>query len=316
MADGPPPFDWNKLFSRENQPRMVVGIVVVLALIVIVRMANVFPSQPSGTQGRGTATRSGVLSGLFGNANAAGDEAVPLQPLQSGQCRSFAPAGWMVVDTNPNGTVFTAATGDHSSIASYGGLAVNSGQAQGVYGPQFTSPEALVQFSVQVLTNQSAQLTPGPNFGAFQTAQIQAGPYHGYALYYRFYLAPDPGGYGLIMRIALAQGDRKAVGIAGGVAAATRCQAIVIPQPIGNDTDRGAAHGAGASKSCEDQGNCDDGDLAGTYNAQLGTGWVHDSLGRNYNVDVTTDYDDNGPDGPGYYAMVDGTREKLQGGLE
>ena len=55
---------------------------------------------------------------------------------------------------------------------------------------------------------------------------------------------------------------------------------------------------------------------AGTYNAQLGTGWVHDSLGRNYNVDVTSDYDANGPDGPGYYGIVGGTREKLQPGLQ
>jgi hypothetical protein len=213
--------------------------------------------------------------------------------------------------------VFTLASADRSALASYAGVAINAGQVQGLYGPQFTTPENFVQYAGGILTGQqSAQFTPGPRFGAYQTGQLQSGPYHGYVLYYTFHLDADPGGYGIIMRFALAQGDRHAVGTAGSVAAATRCSAIVIPQPIGNTTNRGAAHGAGTSKSCADSGNCDDADLAGTYNAQLGTGWVHDSLGRNFNVDTTTDYDDNGPDGPGYYVWVGGTREKAQPGIE
>ena len=113
LADGPPPFDWNKLFSKENQPKAIVGIVGLLALVVVLRMATAVPSQPA--QGNDAAPRSGVLSGLFGVGVGPGAEAVPLQPLQAGQCRSFAPAGWSVIDTNPNGTVFTAATGDRFS---------------------------------------------------------------------------------------------------------------------------------------------------------------------------------------------------------
>ncbi len=308
------PFDWKKIAAPENRPKWIVFFLAVIAAVYLVQ--TFAPGTPP-APGHGTASSGnggGVLGGLLDGS--AGRGAVPLDPLESGRCRTFAPAGWSVIDSNANGTAFTAASGDRSGIASYGGVAINSGQAQGLYGPQFTLPEALIQFAVSGLTNQNAQLQPGPAFGAYQTAQLQAGDYHGYVLYYRFFLAPDPGGYGLVMRIALARGDRHAVAEAGGVAAATRCQAVVIPQPIGNDTDRGSAHGAGTSKACAEQGSCDDSDLAGTYNTQLGTGWVHDSVGRNYNVDVTSDYDDNGPDGPGYYASVGGTREKLQPGLE
>jgi glucan-binding YG repeat protein len=61
--------------------------------------------------------------------------------------------------------------------------------------------------------------------------------------------------------------------------------------------------------------NCDDRDFAGTYNAQLGTGWVHSESGRNYLRDPDTQKWENGPDGPGYYVHHDnGNQEKLQPG--
>ena len=346
MAEGPPQFDWKKLWAPESRVKTIMGgIIAVLAVALAASLAPksepgtpnplgamLGGNAPPATKGNSGPVNSGYARDANGNSllpddtdgrdrpahqYAAASEAVPLHPINQGQCRTLAPDGWNVIDTNPNGTVFTLATGDRSQIASYAGVAIDAQQVQGYYGPQYTSPEAFVQYAAGVLTGQQgAQLMPGPRFGAYQTGQIQAGAYRGYVLYYTFHLDADPGGFGMIMRFALAQGDPKAIGAAGSVSAATRCTAIVIPQPIGNTTDRGAAHGAGTSKDCAASGSCDDADLAGTYNAQLGTGWVHDSLGRNYNVDTTTDYDDNGPDGPGYYVMVGGHREKAQPGIE
>jgi hypothetical protein len=66
----------------------------------------------------------------------------------------------------------------------------------------------------------------------------------------------------------------------------------------------------GTSSSCQ-AGNCDDGDLAGTYNVQLGTGYVHSETGQNFLVDPASDYQSTGPDGPGYYRQVGNSYEKL-----
>ncbi|HEX4095977.1 MAG TPA: hypothetical protein VHX64_04570, partial [Caulobacteraceae bacterium] len=61
----------------------------------------------------------------------------------------------------------------------------------------------------------------------------------------------------------------------------------------------------------------DDSDFAGTYNAQLGTGWVHSASGVNYLVDADGDKWENGPDGPGFYVRhANGNVEKLQPGLD
>ncbi len=121
---------------------------------------------------------------------------------------------------------------------------------------------------------------------------------------------PDPAGYGLIMRIAIGSArDPRSVGVAGAVAAATRCQSITHP------SDGPVYHAPRDDHGTGRTGDGGDGDLAGTYNAQLGTGWVHDSAGNNYNVDVTTDYHATGPDGPGYYRQNGNDLIKLDPGL-
>ena len=68
-------------------------------------------------------------------------------------------------------------------------------------------------------------------------------------------------------------------------------------------------HGAGST------GRGSDGDIVGDYNAQLGTGWVHDSAGDNYNVDVAGDWSETGPEGPGFYKRNCNDVTKLEPGL-
>ncbi len=322
MADAPPPFDWKKLLSKENQPRLIIIAAAAVVVIVVIKWLGIFDnptlSMMAGGGGYSNAHGGGgMIGGLFGGGKGSSSGPVPLAPLNAQQCTTFAPNGWSVTDVDDKSSTFSVANGDRSQMASYGGLGVNSGQASGVYGPQWTSPEAFISFVTQSLTGAQPQLTPQENFGLYQVASIQAGSYSGYVLYYRFDNPDpnDPGSYGLIFRVALASGDQKSVAAAGSVAAAIRCMTQFHPSAQW-EVHASDSHGTGSSKNCQEQGNCDDADLAGTYNAQLGTGWAHDSLGRNYNVDVTTDYDDNGPDGPGYYAIVGGTREKLQGGLD
>jgi len=298
---GPPVLDWRKLFSRKNQPW-----VIAVALLVLAILAFAFgrPDGSSGTSPTSITTAPGLGS------------PVALNPIGAGQCRTFAPEGWTVADNNPAGTVFTLVSADRSMIATYAGAGINGGTAQGLL-QEAVPPDSFVRKTVGILTSAPVAIaSAGQTFGAYQVMRFVSGNYAGYVLYYSFALPADPNGYGIVMRIAAgATGDQHSIATAGSVAAAIRCQAIVIPQNIGESADVTSSHGTGTSANCA-AGNCDDSDLAGTYNAQLGTGWVHDSTGRNYNVDVTSDYIANGPQGPGYYKVNGNDVEKLQPGLQ
>lgn len=51
------------------------------------------------------------------------------------------------------------------------------------------------------------------------------------------------------------------------------------------------------------------------YNAQLGTQWAHSpSTGRRFLLDHARDWNDNGPQGPGYYVKSGNSYEKLENG--
>src|SRR5262249_3929256 len=137
-------------------------------------------------------------------------------------------------------------------------------------------------------------------FGLFQTGPLYA----------------DPQGYLLLMRVALAD-SRQHEGIAGAVASTIQCNAQFKP-PAGGYAQvqpRAPSAATGTSAACQ-AGRCSDSDLAGTYNVQLGTGYVHSATGQNFLVDPATDYHSTGPDGPGYYRQVGNTLEKLTPGWQ
>lgn len=306
-----PKFDWKHIdwFSpKPSKERAVIGVAVLAAGAL-----GYYVFAPSG-QGEEPPLQSQAVMPSQGTPQAStglggGGGPVPLQKVSQGQCSSEAPEGWRVTDTNQQGTVFSLASADGGEIASYDGVAVNGGQAMGYYGDQFRTPESYILYMVQALTNEQPQMTGhGEQVGPYQVIHFATSAHEGYVLYYRFAIPADPQGYGMMVRIAIGRaGDQKSVAMAGSVAAAARCSAILIPRPSVNyEAPRDRSHGAGKSG--------DDGDLAGTYNAQLGRGWAHDpETGRNYNVDVTTDWHDTGPEGSGYYGP---TGRKLVGGMQ
>ena len=240
---------------------------------------------------------------------ATGPGPVPLQALQAGQCRTFAPEGWRIVDQNRDGTVFTLASPDGRMLASYAGAAIGSGQVAGYYGQQFRTPETFALYAVGVVTGEQAQATgPEEPVGPYKAIRFRTGSRQGYVLLYTFRV-PDPGGFGVVMRIAAAPaGDAHATGVAGAVATAARCTATVHPSegPVWHAPHDD--HGAGSTGHGSN-------DVVGDYNAQLGTGWVHDDAGDNYNVDVAGDWSQTGPDGPGFYKRNGNDVTKLQPGL-
>jgi hypothetical protein len=148
-------------------------------------------------------------------------------------------------------------------------------------------------------------------FGYYRAREFRSPQHKGYVLVYSIPIAGDPGGYVVEMRIAIGSpDDPHSVAEAGSVAAAMRC--VVKPKPAQTfDISRSTSSTHNTGKSGDD-----DVTMAGTYNAQLGTGWVHDpATGDNYNVDVTNDYSTNGPDGPGFYKRNGNDLIKLENGL-
>jgi len=117
------------------------------------------------------------------------------------------------------------------------------------------------------------------------------------------------------MRIAMGPAQEKE-GIAGAIVSTINCT-TQFHAPAGGYAPvrpRTADKATGTSTRCQSSGNCDDGDLAGTYNVQLGTGYVHSDSGQNFIVDPSTDYHQTGPDGPGYYVMVGNSLQKAEPG--
>jgi hypothetical protein len=300
-------FDWNNidwLSMKPSKERAVIGMAL---LIVGGLLFQLFSG-------------SGASSGLAAPAMAkdmmrpaAMISLVPLEPVQSGNCQTAAPRGWHVTDQNQQGTVFSLASGDGAQVASYAGAAIGSGQVQGYYGPQYRTPETFALFAVGTVTGEQAQMTGAERaIGPYRAIQFTTGRRSGWVILYVFPVS-DPGGYGVIMRIAAGrEGDRHSVGVAGAAAAAIRCRSIVVPSnlPVYH-APSDPSHGA--SRACK---GCSDSNLAGTYNAQLGTGWVHDDEGNIFNVDTSSDYHATGPDGPGYYAQSGNSWKKLEPGLE
>lgn len=310
-----PKFDWKNidwLSAKPSKERIVVGVAAILVLVGLFYIGRwTAPGATSQTVlSGGTPTQS---QGLFGGGVASNaSEPIPLQPLGAGQCRTFAPAGWRVTDANRQGTAFTVASPDGNMTASYGAVGVNGGAAAGYYGEQFRTPENLALYTVSVLTNERAQAAdPEQSFGYYQVLSFATARHRGYVLLYKFAIPADPAGYGLILRIAIGSAsDSHSVAGAGSVAAATRCTSTLVPPPadMPRPTADSETHDTGKSGD-------DDVTMAGTYNAQLGTGWVHDSTGQNYNVDVTSDYHETGPDGPGFYKRNGNDLIKLTPGL-
>ena len=308
--------DW--LSPRPSKERLIVGAVVLLvgagAYALGARGAHPRSEGPAaapavsplGPQDSGYERKE--VGGL--QEVATGPGPVPLQQLQSGQCRTFAPQGWRIVDQNKDGTVFSLSSGDGRMLASYAGAAIGSGQVQGYYGQQFRTPETFALYAAGVLAGEQARQTgPEQPVGPYKAIPFSTASRQGYALLYSFRV-PDPGGYGVVMRIAAAPaGDQHATGVAGAVAAATRCASTVHPSEGPVWRAPRDAHGAGST------GSGGKGDIVGDYNAQLDTGWVHDDAGNNYNVDVAGDWSENGPDGPGFYKRNGNDVTKLQPGL-
>ncbi|HXJ01148.1 MAG TPA: PDZ domain-containing protein [Micropepsaceae bacterium] len=235
-----------------------------------------------------------------------------LTPVRNQYCQALVPAGWTIVDQDDRGATFSVASPDRSMIASYGIVAVNGGQAAGYYGPQYRNPANFVQFLASAVAGQPVQVIGSEPYNGMQVTNFRGNNRRGFGIYRGYPLPSDPAGYIVSARFAVATGERD-LPIVGAIAASIDCRTTFKAPPGGYAQVHAKPAETGTSKRCK-AGDCNDSDLAGTYNSQLGTGYVHSASGTNYLVDVTSDYHSTGPDGPGYYRQVGNSLEKLEPG--
>ena len=239
---------------------------------------------------------------------------VPVTLLQGQYCRALAPAGWGITDESQQGGTFSVASPDWRMRSSYGVLGLNSGAGLVYARPQGGDPASQAMILSQLVAGEPVQVIGQQNFMGAQVFNFRGASEQGYVLYRTYPVPGDPYSYVLSFHIAVGPTQQEE-SIAGAVASTIACATQFRPPANGyaQVQPRSEAEATGSSAKCR-SGDCDDGDLAGTYNVQLGTGYVHDDTGRNYLVDPATDYNPTGPDGPGYYRQNGNFMEKLTPG--
>ncbi len=213
---------------------------------------------------------------------------VPLQQLSGYHCNALSPAGWSVVGGRAEGDALDVARGDRKAFASYVILGVTSLMRPN---PAYATPENTV---ATVLT----QVGQSPvSFGGrrqaygYTVVSWRNGRGKGTTLYRVFALPSDPNGFIIAMRSgAIAPSESKrSYKQAMAVATSIRCAVQLV------------AHTSGSSGSAQRHAR-DESDEASSYNKELGMEYAHsEKTGQNYWVSPSTDFTQNGSQGPGFY---------------
>jgi hypothetical protein len=263
---------------------------------------------PPGQEGQGAA--SPLPQGFSASTGL-----IPVVLVQGQYCRALAPGGWGITDQNAQGSTFSLASPDWRMKASYGVVAINSGAGLIYVRPQGGDPATQAMTLSQIVAGEPVQVVGQQNIMGAQLFNFRGASEQGFVLYRTYPVPGDPYSYVLSFRIADGPTQQQE-SIAGAVASTIACVTQFHPPANGyaQVQPRSEGQATGTSAKCR-AGDCDDGDLAGTYNVQLGTGYVHsETTGENFLVDPSTDYHESGPDGPGYYRQAGNSYEKLTPG--
>ncbi|HEV8308581.1 MAG TPA: hypothetical protein VGW35_13045 [Methylomirabilota bacterium] len=238
---------------------------------------------------------------------------VPLTVKQTRHCSAFAPADWAFT-TNPQGSTAEALSADRTMYAGWGVVAINRAQ-QPFYGDLYGDPEASIRF----LTNQLLALqmgdasglrytgAPEPFLGYFALRRFESARHAGF-VFYRIYPGPNPASYveSVYFAIAAKAQWKTKIRTAAGVVVSIRCVTQLV------STGSGSARPKPNPGSSPRAGCGAGGDLRG-YQKELGTQYAYSrSTGQNFLLDPSTDWNENGPQGPGYYRRVGTDYEKLE----
>ena len=250
-----------------------------------------------------SSTAAGQTRAAAGSARSA---PIPVKPFRGKYCASVGPPGWAVIAENAQRVAFGAdfSSGDGTAFAGYsifGGGTLASGV------PGYETPDRAAAYSITNLGRTPARFSNrqqiGPNVFLieYQTASV-----HGVAFWQ--VIPVGRGGFMIVLRTA---GTGSAPGLwqrkgaeAMAVARSLRCQVPNVPP--GPDPPSLNAKSRSGGKGGEDDS---------LYNRWLDKEYYHNSkTGENFWVSPSHDYNQNGPEGPGYYAQQGNAMVKLDPG--
>ena len=237
---------------------------------------------------------------------------VPLARVGAGQCQAMAPRGWRVVDIDPRSSIISLSSPSGDMRAVYGAVGIGSGQASGVYGPQFRTPFALASYLTGVTfggqpVSRGSQAVPH-GFQMINWGTMNG--FSGYTLFKAYPLYGDPGGY--VLSVYIGGGSsanvKRSVPMAMAVATTIQCATQFTPPPPNDFHPSRGARCFGSECSERDAASSD-------ANAILGTRYVHDpNTGEGFYVSNDA-WEENGPQGPGFYKRNGNDVTKLADGL-
>jgi len=239
-------------------------------------------------------------------------QAVPLVPVHGSRCQTLAPQGWRVVNESPDSNGVDLVSGDGKLVASYSIIGISGAmQNNAVPGSDFRTPQAAAytiwqQYGQNPARFGTASKTKyGYNRVAFQNAY---GAATGLWTHFSAGNSMDPQAYVIVQRAGavLNGAEARRLNEALAVANSIRCNvAFHAPPPADYTSDLLQKKQRPAREE----------EAASDYNKELGMETVHNpQTGQNYWVSPSTDYRENGPQGPGYYTRVGNWEIKLAPG--
>jgi PDZ domain-containing protein len=262
------------------------------------------PSRPSGTPPppAGAAQPGGAAPRLSGALRLV-DPQTAMQGIQQRQrnCSALVPQGWTMTVGQYSDTADISGAGGRAR-ALWGIRGINTAQ-QMYQGAMFGPPDVATLATVSFLTGAPARYTAAPTGigGYFVGQSFEAGNVVGTTLYHAYPLPQET----YILSLFMAWVDRSATNLlptAQAVMVSINCQTQLRPVETTFSGSRPGARGGAESDKLKD------------YNVQLGTQWAHSSTGQHFLLDYATQWNDTGPDGPGYYIKSGNSHEKLTPG--
>ena len=236
---------------------------------------------------------------------------VHVQTIRGRYCTAAAPQGWTVAAENPTGSAFGAdlTRSDGAALASYLIFGVPAQmRSSPVYQQWYVTPERavlaqLTQFGAKPMScNRPAELLLGSGYMgmACQSPALKG------LVAYKVFGAGD-GGYVVLMRTAggpHATWNRYGAE-ATAVARSLQCQVPLLPSRAKSEMPSPTKKGKKAAKEGDSE-----------YSPWLGMEHYHDATtGENYWVSPSSDWNETGPQGPGYYTRIGNDTRKLEPGL-
>lgn len=241
---------------------------------------------------------------------------VPLAVQQTQHCSALTPAGWSL-QSNPQASTLEALSPDRAMYAGWGVTSIDRSM-EPYYGPMYGDPDTSIQYMVNQILGSLGDSSGMRYTGApesflnnyFTLRRFDSAANTGLVFYKVYPGYSYPQTYIESFYVAIANKARAgtALPVAGGVAVSIRCQTQLIPvrydppgKGKGGDSPRGCGYG---------------GELKG-YNKELGWQYAHSqSTGENFLLDAATQWNENGPEGAGYYRPSGNSYEKLELGRD